>query len=87
MKPKSHQDFQLAQDWATSERGSLETEYFEVLTSEEAASYLRVSVGSLRNMTSNGHVPYCKLGGRNRYLKKDLQQLLLSKRRGGMHGY
>tara|TARA_B100001248_G_scaffold165189_1_gene124905 strand:- start:1260 stop:1604 length:345 start_codon:yes stop_codon:yes gene_type:complete len=58
----------------------------EFLTTFEAAEYLRVSVGSLRNMTSNGQVPFHKLGNRNRYLKEDLRKLLLSNRRGGFHG-
>ena len=60
---------------------SLKTEF---LDSREAAAYLRLSVGALRNMTSNGQVPYYKLVGRNRYLKSDLQGLLLRNRRGGV---
>lgn len=55
----------------------------EWLTTEEAAAYLRLSVGSLRNMTSNGHVPYYKLQGRNRYRLSELRNLLLSQKRGG----
>ena len=58
----------------------------EVLTSEEAASFLRISVGALRNMASNGQVPYHKLGRRNRYLLAELRQLLLTKKRGGCYG-
>lgn len=54
----------------------------EWLTTPEAAEYLRVSVGQLRNMTSNGYVPYYKLGRSNRYLKEELKQMLLDKRRG-----
>jgi excisionase family DNA binding protein len=59
---------------------SLKTETW--LDSREAALYLRLSLGALRNMTSNGQVPYYKLGARNRYLKSDLQRLLLQNRRG-----
>jgi len=55
----------------------------EWLTSEQAADYLGLSVGSLRNMTSNGHIPYYKLQNRNRYAVVDLRQLLLSQKRGG----
>jgi excisionase family DNA binding protein len=65
---------------------SLKTEYEEILTTEEAAQYLRVSVGSLRNMTSNGLIPYQKLGKRNRYFKEELRNLLLANRRGGSNG-
>ncbi len=58
----------------------------EWLTSEMTASYLKVSVGVLRNMTSNGQVPYHKLGNRNRYLREDLRNLLLKNRRGVSNG-
>lgn len=54
----------------------------EWLTTEEAASYLRLSVGSLRNLTSNGCVPHHKLGRRNRYRLDDLRTLLLNEKRG-----
>ena len=67
-------------------KGSLETEHNEVLTTEEAANYLRISVGTLRNMTSDGLVPYTKLGNRNRYFLNELRELLLSNRKGGSHG-
>jgi excisionase family DNA binding protein len=53
------------------------------LDTKEAAAYLRLPVGSLRNMTSNGSVKFYKLQGRNRYLKDDLDKLLLSNQRGG----
>jgi len=58
----------------------------EWLTTDEAADYLGLSVGALRNMTSNGHVPYHKLGRRNRYRLTDLRELLLSHKRGGFRG-
>ena len=58
----------------------------EWLTTDEAAAYLKVSVGSLRNMTSNGRVIYYKLEGRNRYRLSDLRDLLLSQKRGGLYG-
>jgi excisionase family DNA binding protein len=63
---------------------SLKTE--EWLTTEEAAQYLKLSVGALRNVTSNGLVPYHKLGNRNRYLREDLRNLLLKNRRGVLYG-
>ena len=55
----------------------------EWMTTEEAAAYLRLPIGSLRNLTSNGFVPYYKLGGRNRYRLDDLRNLLLLQKRGG----
>ena len=58
----------------------------EWMTSEEAATYLKISVKSLRNMTSNGRVRYYKLERRNRYLKKGLDDLILQNPRGGYYG-
>ena len=49
----------------------------EWLTTVEAALYLRISVGSLRNKTSYGAVPCYKLGRSNRYRVSDLRSLLL----------
>lgn len=63
---------------------SLKTE--DLLTTEEAASFLKISVGTLRNLTSNGHIPYYKFGRRNRYILDDLRKLILSNKRGN-HGY
>jgi excisionase family DNA binding protein len=54
----------------------------EWLTTEEAAAFLKIGVATLRNMTSNGHVPYYKLGRRNRYLKSELHKMMLSEKRG-----
>jgi excisionase family DNA binding protein len=62
---------------------SLKSEWFN---SVEAADFLGVPVGTLRNMTSNGKVIYFKLGRCNRYRKSDLQELLLSKKRGASNG-
>ena len=58
----------------------------EWLTTEEAAAYLRISIASLRNLTSNGRVIYYKLGRRVRYQRTDLQNLLLQNKRGGHSG-
>lgn len=54
----------------------------EWLNHEEAAAYLRLSPGALRNLVSNGQVPHYKLGRRNRYLKSELKLLLLTEKRG-----
>ena len=62
---------------------SLKTEW---LTSEEAASYLRVSVKSLFNLCSNGQLTYYKFKKRNRYKRSELEALLLSNKRGGFNG-
>lgn len=56
------------------------------LNTKEAADYLRLSEQALRTMTSNGKVPFYKLGSRNRYCRDDLDQILLSNKRGGFYG-
>ncbi len=57
------------------------------LTTSEAAEFLRLSEPALRNLTSDGHVPFYKLKRRNRYRKSELAQILLSERRGGYNGH
>ncbi len=54
----------------------------EFLNSKEAASFLRISVPRLMNLTSNGKLPYYKFQRSNRYLKKELEKILLSEPRG-----
>ena len=61
----------------------LKSAFLEVLTTIEAANYLRISVETLRNMTSAGKIPYTKLGNRNRYFLNELRELLRSNKRGG----
>lgn len=51
----------------------------EWLTTREAAAYLKISEGVLRNMCCNGTIPYYKLERRNRYRKIDLRNLLEKK--------
>ncbi len=48
----------------------------------EAANFLRISVKALRNKTSNGQLPFYKLGRSNRYRKDELETVLLSQKRG-----
>jgi excisionase family DNA binding protein len=46
----------------------------------EASEYLSISKGQLLNMVSRGEIPYYKLGRSNRYLKEELDNLLMSSR-------
>ncbi len=59
----------------------------EWLDTNQAAQYLGISPAVLRNMTSNGKVPFYKLGRRNRYRLPELRELLLSEKRGSSYGY
>lgn len=65
---------------------SLKTEYEKFVTSDEAASFLKISVKTLMNEVSNGNIPYYKFGRRNRYLLSELKGLLMSEPRGVRHG-
>lgn len=47
------------------------------LSTKEAAAHLGVSEGHIRNLVSAGTLPYKKLGALNRYLKSDLDALLV----------
>lgn len=55
------------------------------LDSKELAAYLKVSVSQIHNLTSDGYIPYYKFGRRNRYLQREIDELLLSQRIGGLH--
>lgn len=48
------------------------------MTSKEAAFYLRVSVGQLRNMVWRGQVVAYHIKSRLRFLRSDLDRLLKS---------
>src|SRR4051812_508645 len=58
----------------------------EWLTTGEAANYLKVSIGSLRNMVSNGTVPAYRMGRRLRFLVSELNSLLVAREKGASHG-
>ncbi len=47
------------------------------LTSSEAAQYLRVSMSSLKTMIYRGQVRVRKLGNRNRFLREELERLII----------
>lgn len=49
------------------------------LTPKEASAHLGISLGSLRNKVSNGLIPRHKLGRLNRFLRSELDGLLLKK--------
>jgi excisionase family DNA binding protein len=48
----------------------------EWLTSREAALFLRVSVGQLRNMVWRRQVKFYKLGRKLRFSRRDIEKLL-----------
>jgi len=48
------------------------------LTTIEAANYLRVSVSSIKMMVYRGQIKVLKLGRRNRFLRKDLDDLIMN---------
>ena len=48
------------------------------MTSHEAAQYLRTSVGQIRNMVWRGQLTSYRIKNRLRFLRKDLDRLLVS---------
>lgn len=74
---------QLNENIHTSKPSSLKIDEREWLSTEEAAEYLRVSVGRLRNMVSSGLIPRYKLGSSNRFRRQELRGLLLGQAKGG----
>lgn len=54
----------------------------EYLKPREAAEFLRIGYKRLLNMSSNGQIPYYKLGRSNLYLKSELNLMLEKSRRG-----
>jgi excisionase family DNA binding protein len=61
-----------------TERESLPLEKLRWLSSSEAAQYLRVSEGSIKNMVYRGQLSPKKLGRLNRFLREDLERALSS---------
>ena len=62
---------------------SLKFEGNEFVTTDELARELRVSPATIRNMASNGQIPFCKLGRRNRYPLAEIKMRLLATKREG----
>lgn len=72
-----------AYDIGTNDSSSLKDQ-IDWMTTKEVAEYLSVSVGQIRNWTSNGKVSYYKIGRHNRYLRSEVDALLFSNKRGGI---
>ena len=53
-----------------------------LLNSKETAAILGISPKSLLNMVHRGLIPFYKLGRRNRYKLKELNELIEKTRRG-----
>ncbi len=53
-------------------------QFFEMkwMTSKEAAAYIRVSVGQLRNLVWRGQIKCYRLKHRLRFLRSDLDKML-----------
>ncbi len=55
---------------------------FDWMNSSQAAEYLKLDVNTLMNLSSNGTVPYYKLGRKNLYLKSELDKIIQLNPRG-----
>ncbi len=76
----------LSKEWLNVLELSYGSLTLEWMNSDEAANYLRIPIGTLRNKTSVGEIPYAKLGRSNRYFRDDLRNLLFSQKKGGSDG-
>lgn len=81
-KEKAHELCMKKNDMITDELNSRSLKIW--LDSYEAAKHLKISVPTLRNLTSNGKIPYYKFGRRNRYLLAELNSLIESNKRGNL---
>jgi excisionase family DNA binding protein len=77
-KTEKTQNIQTIDDTQES-TSSLKSEYGEWLTTKQAALFLGISPGVLRNKVSFGEVPAYKFGRLNRYRRNDLEGLLRKK--------
>lgn len=50
--------------------------YPDYLTAKQAAAYLQLSTRTIRNLTSRGLLPICRIGGSIRYRKLSIDEAL-----------
>ena len=55
------------------------TTYPEIMTAEQVAQYLQLSLSTVRNKTSSRELPSIKIAGSTRYKKSDIDALLKSR--------
>jgi excisionase family DNA binding protein len=55
-----------------------ERRYGEIMTPEEAAEYLRVSIGSIYQRVNKGQIPYFKMGRLLRFRRLSLEAYIKS---------
>jgi excisionase family DNA binding protein len=79
--PINLHDCSSARTEVSVQASSLTTEWMDTAA---ASRYLAVSPASLRNMVSQGKIPYYKLGRCNRYRISDLENLVLKTKRGAI---
>jgi len=65
-----------------SEVENFDSEHDEFYTTEQAASFLKVSKKRILNLASSGKLPFYKLFNSNRYRKSELLKLILSNKKG-----
>ncbi len=53
----------------------------ELMTVDQVADYLQLKKKTIQNLTSNGKIPYCHIGGTVRYRKLEIDRVLDSKKR------
>ncbi len=61
---------------ADNEKSALLFENLKWITTKEAAQYLRVSVGQIRNMVWRGQLPSHRVNNRLRFLRSDIDKIV-----------
>ena len=59
---------------------------FEFVNAEQISVFLKINVQTVRNLTSNGKIPYYKFGKRVLYRIDEVRELVLKNKRGKYNG-
>lgn len=64
-------------------QSSLEAEF---VNAEQISAFLKINTQTVRNLTSNGKLPYYKFGKRVLYRIDEIRELILKNKRGNQSG-
>lgn len=59
---------------------------FEFVNADQISTFLKINVQTVRNLTSNGKIPYYKFGKRVLYRLDEVRELVLKSKRGKYNG-
>ena len=79
-KRKTESNRNIILDSSSCDESDRSLKSWEILTSKDAADFLRLSLGSFMNMVGEGQIPVYRIGRRNRYLRSELSELFFQSR-------